>query len=573
MTFKIPVKERKAKPEKKASAGENKKDGSQFEPDHDGFIGGYFRPLGHSKSEDGQVVFYFFSKLCNYILRFPPSKLQKQYLLQLAPLEFWVEKFPNKSEGSFNAMTAADFLARGCLSQGHFKEQSIRGRGVWKDNDLYVIHLGDRLLVDNKEMPLFSTTLEGCYELREAIKIKDKPLSKTESSTLNRILSPLAWESSLDGLLLSGWLFIAPISGVLPWRPHVWITGKTGSGKTWVFDEVCSKILDGVSFRFQGDSSAAGIRQSFNGDALPTLFDEAEGENLRAQERMEFVLQLARAASSGNGAPNVKGQKDGGSVAYSVKSCFLMSSIVPQIKHGADLRRFTVLNLARMADDKKFGQIEKLRAQTLTPEFCKRWQMRSFALVENTIKSIEVFVMVIAKATNNRALANQMGVILGGWWHTWNDDVVTLEQACTEAETFLENKSFDDEFGTSDEIRTLQILLGRELKVEGEHTHKTLTVGELVNIVTGDLVGFGISSDEAKSRLKRCGLTVREDGGNYYFAVLSNSKFVADAMRGTFAGENYSHLLRRLDGSFVKQVNFGSGLNGKSVHVPIKFIQ
>jgi putative DNA primase/helicase len=562
--IKLEVKE---KPRKKAEA---KQDLKPIEMDKHGYVGGYFRPLGHAKTDEGQVCYYFFSRKCSYILRFTASKLQKQYLLQLAPMEYWANNFGNKN-GGIDSIAAADFIVTCCEIQGHFEEQAIRGRGAWKDSEKTVIHLGDKLLIEGHKSHLAATELEGCYELRRAIKYNDKPLTADEARLLNRILQPLAFGTKADAILLSGWLFVAPLSGILPWRPHMWVTGPTGGGKTWIFDDICSKILEGISLRVQGDSSAAGVRGMFNGDAIPVLFDEAEGENERAQERMQYNLQLARAASAGNGAPNVKGQKDGGSIAHVVKSCFLMCSIVPQLKHGADIRRFTVVNIERMGDKSKFEKLDKYRKETLTKEYCQRWQSRCFALADVCLQSIDIFIRAVSALTNNRATGNQLGVILGGWWHTWNDAAVTAEQALQEAAAVLEAIGYDESGTVSDEAKALQFILGTEIRSEGKETVRTFTIGELANIVIGQVDGQGLSSDEAKSRLRRLGITVRAENGKDYLAVLSSSRFVASVMRGTFAGDNFASLLHRLEGAFIKQVNYGSGLNGRSVHVPARF--
>ena len=39
------------------------------------------------------------------------------------------------------------------------------------------------------------------------------------------------WDVQASGMLLAGWVALAPICGALDWRPHIWLTGGAGTGK------------------------------------------------------------------------------------------------------------------------------------------------------------------------------------------------------------------------------------------------------------------------------------------------------------------------------------------------------
>ena len=40
----------------------------------------------------------------------------------------------------------------------------------------------------------------------------------------------LPFENDIGAVALAGWTTLAPICGALQWRPHVWLTGASGSG-------------------------------------------------------------------------------------------------------------------------------------------------------------------------------------------------------------------------------------------------------------------------------------------------------------------------------------------------------
>ena len=44
------------------------------------------------------------------------------------------------------------------------------------------------------------------------------------------------WKHDGSGFLLMGWMALGPFCGALDWRPHVWITGTKGCGKTKIIE-------------------------------------------------------------------------------------------------------------------------------------------------------------------------------------------------------------------------------------------------------------------------------------------------------------------------------------------------
>ena len=153
-----------------------------------------------------------------------------------------------------------------------------------------------------------------------------KPLSTTEANKLRTLCAAAPWEEPDHmGQLLAGWRVIAPVCGAMPWRPHLWLAGEAGSGKTWVVDNIIKPLIGQVALPVQSKTTEAGIRQTLRCNALPVIFDEAETQNEDDRKRMQLVLDLARQASSEDGAAIVKGSSAGKASMYRVRSCFLFS--------------------------------------------------------------------------------------------------------------------------------------------------------------------------------------------------------------------------------------------------------
>jgi putative DNA primase/helicase len=97
-----------------------------------------------------------------------------------------------------------------------------------------------------------------------------------------------------------GWIVLAPFSGTLNWRPHIWLTGRAGSGKSTVLRDIIQKLVP-IAEYFEGQSSAAGVRQVMRNDARPVLFDEAERTDAASQSRLNDLVELIVTASSAEG--------------------------------------------------------------------------------------------------------------------------------------------------------------------------------------------------------------------------------------------------------------------------------
>src|SRR5690606_732307 len=110
--------------------------------------------------------------------------------------------------------------------------------------------------------------------------------------------SMIRWSMDGSAALLAGWCFLSPICGALPWRPHIWLTGGAGSGKTEVANSYVYSMVRGMGIQVDGGTSTeAGVRQELQSDAIPVLIDEAESNNLRERLKMENILALIRQAS------------------------------------------------------------------------------------------------------------------------------------------------------------------------------------------------------------------------------------------------------------------------------------
>jgi len=306
-----------------------------------------------------------------HIVSLAPGAHTKLNLIQLAPLNAWETVFPAKNGTDWDA--AANALIQLSQSLPRFDPRSVRGRGCWIDGESVVYHAGDTLSVAGKSHQIPNFPSDYIYEAGLRINIDEaKSATNAEAARLIHLCDSLSWEQPLYGKLIAGWMALAPICGAMQWRPHIWVTGSAGSGKTWIMGNIIAPLLGRSAIFVQGNTTEAGIRGQIGCDALPVMFDEAEAENNRAASRMEGVMELARQASSESGAGIIKGTQNGGSITYMVRSMFCFSSIGVAAVKKADTSRISVLSLPQiMFDGRSFPWFSSPVAGIVRPKSTK----------------------------------------------------------------------------------------------------------------------------------------------------------------------------------------------------------
>ena len=309
---------------------------------------GHFTCLGFD-----QDSYYYQPHRTGQVMRLHRGSHSGTNLCALAPLGYWEATAPGGRSGP-NWTAAASELFDTQARVGVYCPDRIRGRGAWWDRGRSVLHLGDRLIVDGEERKVSSRLADSSYLYQRLSSLQGpaaaKPLTDDEASILGLIADQFRWEVPASGLLLQGWVTLAPICGALDWRPHVWLTAGAGSGKSAILDRYVTPLLADMGLIVAGNATEPGIRQALRSDALPVVFDEAEGNEKRDQERMQSILGLARVASSESKAHILKGSPEGETQRFTIRSMFLMSSIATSLKQGADRSRFAQLTLRNPAE-------------------------------------------------------------------------------------------------------------------------------------------------------------------------------------------------------------------------------
>jgi hypothetical protein len=313
-------------------------------------------------------------------------------LMALAPSEFWAARFPagSKRQTLFDAWAAGEFLMNECRRAGPFNLLSIRGRGIWREGDEIVVNLGGP--VPNPRYLCF-----------EPIAIDASAEFDTER--LLKLIRKFRWRHKRDAYLFLGWLAVAPICGVLQWRPHIWVHGAAKTGKT-TLNSLSKATLSPLALSCDGGSSEAGIRQTIGPDSLPVIIDEFEGD----QHHIKGVLRLARTASSAED-PLLRGTPEGRAMSFALRATFAFFAVNPLGMSVADESRIVMLELMKHDNDSGTARLieeEVAHFRRQKGVWCSMMVSRAGLIP----KAIERFERAID--SGNRRHRQNMATLLGG---------------------------------------------------------------------------------------------------------------------------------------------------------------
>lgn len=547
-------------------------DDSEAQPIEDSKLS--FRFLGWDKSETGKASYHFYSYEKKTILSFSAASLNTPQLLELAPLEFWTAQFPKSSGVDLQA--AQDWIFRSSNAMGPF-QPSIRGRGAWIDRGRTVVHMGRHLVVDGNQVELDHMDSRHIYENAPDLGLKlSKPASLEQCRTLMQMVTTLNWERPVNAKLLAGWCVVAPVCGALPWRPHIWLTGGAGSGKSWVLKHIIRPILGDNALAAQGDSTEAGLRQTLGHDAIPIVFDEAEQEDEKAAGRIQNVLSLMRTASADDGGMLYKGSATGNAKTFKIRSCFAYASIVPQLRLQADRTRVSILGMITKKDREQFRQLQNLRNQLMTDDFVSGFVTRTIEQLPILLENIKVFSSVCAHHLENQRAGDQVGTLMAGAWFCESELVATPDQAMMYVQQF----DYSDEQAleqTRDEVSLLNHILQQIVKVPAVGGIREVSVGEMIMAVYNSEPAFIVPDDPMpdlyQQTLLRYGIKVERGYGIHVFYISNTHNQVKDWLKRTSWLNNHNKVLQRLDDARpTGPMRFGAGSTTRAVEIPIRYV-
>lgn len=526
---------------------------------------GHFTILGYDRGE-----FFVFIHAQKQISSFKPGELSEANLLMMAPLDWWEFHFPGKN--GMSRKLVLNWFFRLAHARGLYNVKRLRGRGAWEDDGRFVYHQGGELYVDGVATDVTDIKSKYIYEMASS---DNGPASAampaSEGNHLLNIAHMFQWSKPGAAALLAGWTFLAPLCGAIKWRPHIWITGGAGSGKSTILNDYVSTLL-GTKLFAQGNSTEAGLRQTLKADAIPVLFDESEQNDESEKRRMGAVIALIRQASTESVAQTYKGSTGGTAMSFHIRSMFCLASIQAPLDQKADEDRLTKLSLVSSdkAEDaearwiKVKDELYKLGRDKTLPD---RMLRRAIDMIPTIQQNISVFVAAAAKKFGTQRLGDQYGTMLAGAWSLTRDHVAT-EQDAYDMIAYYDWSEFIESGDVEDPRKVVNAILEAKLVSKGE----SFSVGTLISIANGELVE-GISNMDKPNALR----LLRENGMNFHGAdwfVFQNGsinlrKLIADC---PFSADLKAHLTRIKGSKKFDAKRFANGTISRCVGIPLSWV-
>ena len=535
-----------------------------------------FRCLGFDRG----IYFYLPDKACQ-VVSLTPAQHIKNYLITLAPLDVWVNAYGKDNEKGqvlIDWTGAADALISTSIKTGVYDPSRIRGRGTWFDDSRVILHLGSRLVIDgaSSEITQLPENLNSYFFYENAKSIQgpgNEALGDAEAQKLADIANGFKWETPASANLLLGWIVLAPVCGALDWRPHIWVTGPAGSGKTSLLKLFMKPLLGGMFEGATGGTTEAGLRGQLRSDAIPIVFDELEQNEQKDKQQVQNILSLARIASS-EGGKIYKGTTNGGVNTFEIRSMFCVSSINVGLVQRADLDRFCVLSLRKDQISKDdWVEFEARILEACIDDNGRKLVARTILQIPLIRRNSKVIASALAIKFGQR-YGDQYGTLLAGAWTLKPNGggEITIQQALAWIDSMnWENREVDT--NDADEVRCVSKILQTILQVDGG---RRIAVVELIQLAASGktyINEHGPSpGDEIESILGRYGMKVMQG----CLAVANSSTNLQGLLRETpWAGTAYRQALRRLPEAVIAQspIRFKGMGPSRATLVPLHILE
>lgn len=531
-------------------------------PDNGQDVGDLGLPLKVLGYNEGK--YYFFPYDMQQIISYTRKEFSMAGLLDLCDYETWRERMLSNPTDSISdskmALLIQDMLMKACKKKGQFNDKKlVRGAGAWRDAGRIIVHCGDEVYVDG--VPMKPKDVDSGYVYVSSLKVMDvgdEVLDDEAAKKLVEICAMPKWRSPLSGVLLAGWLVVAPICGALDWRPHIWITGEAACGKSTILKEIIKNILSGISIDYDSISSQAAIREEMGYAARPVVFDEADNSSSGKNSSIDDIIFLARSASSG-GPIGKSGQKK-----IEFRSCFCFSAVNSSVYTLQDESRISFLTLNKphgIDDGANFRKFNSLVASTFKDGYSKKLLARTIDNMRPLLDTIGVLREVAYEKMDDARAADQISTMLGGYWLLHTTEVIPKEKA----EELISEYSWVDHTtvtAKSDPERLLQYIAMSIVRISAVD----YSMAQLLMCAMGK--DDAMSSHHAKNHLRNYSIRVSDDGVDFG----ASNKNMTTLLRGSEWERGYKKMLLNLPGAEDKSlVYFGAMDKQRAVRVPLSY--
>lgn len=507
---------------------------------------------------------------------------------------YWTSQMEVDGDGKPNWSKFASELMDDCQKIGVFNYSLIRGLGAWEDKGNIVINAGKDFIVNGEKVERYDYDSKYIYASRGSVNIDlNRPFTNKEMRVIRDMTLKIRWANKESGMLCFGWMAAAPVAGVLKWRSHIYLNGPSSAGKSWICAFI-RKFFGEFNYGFMLRPTEAGVRRRNNNGSVPIIFDEAEADDSpHAMDNIQKILGLARMSSRSDGMGIEVSKMGGGTESFTMQNCFCFASIIPSMTQYADENRVTILAIkdkkVETEDDTKNFKILETQLAKLPENIADRYLGWCIANIEKIIKNAETFQEAGKKHFGNNRFADQMSMLLAGYYSVEYDELVTYDQALKlMSEWDLKAMTPSEEITT--EVKLVDAICSSQVEVDVRENGNTKTVKRSIKELLAAYVFLLHKNDVPdESMLLNCmrphdtGLLedkqvehslglygIKYDSTTRSVAIASSSKPLSNLLRGTQWVNKWTSTLSSIPGAFLFQnaVSFKIGRK-RATGIPI----
>jgi len=363
-----------------------------------------------------------------------------------------------------------------------------------------------------------------------------------------------AWgfRGRMDAWLLTGWHLAQYLQAMWPWRPHLWMTGSAGSGKT-LMNELLGTISGKLALRCEGQTlTEPGLRQSVGYDSVLIFIDEIE----KSQKRDEIIYYIRSAGRSGGYTR--KGTSNQKAVKAQIRHMVFLSSIERGQYGAAENSRYLTIETQKSEEFcpvlPSSSQAETMRIKIVAYVLWAAFRARSLVKGMVRIKGHDPrFVESLAVAFSMIAVANL------------NPEEVLLKMLTEYLEIWAKDQAGER---LEDEERLFKAIIGSSVHlaltkddVYGEDRQSIYADRSISQLLSSDL-----HTKDVSDTLEALGIRGCRDG-LFVDPEIVGRKLLRNS---SFQGLNVGSVLSRIEGAEKKQRTL-AGSRPRGILIPIAY--
>lgn len=500
-----------------------------------------------------------------YLMRFPINQLRLDELrLLLGP----------PSENEDRAKQIKNVVIDKAYEKGVIDEEEPIRTGIWRLQDEWLIVSGKLSFtlqdgaILHLEGPQFNSRII-CFEknswidqslLSSAIEknkgTSDQPLEflRQTFQKLKTHIKQWSWSEKDMADYVTALVMISPFQFLMRWRPWIYISGATGTGKSAFFEHILEMLYRNLIKRVD-KATAHSIAQAIGNTSKIVILDEFE-KNKHISGVLELLKLMNRGGNKTSGTP---GQSE---LSFTMHHIPWMASIyLPKTLaiDEAQRNRIINLNLQKEKFRKPLDLMSEPEAVRLVADIIASIIL-SWDLLEKESKRLESKTQKIIESFDGQidARAVQNFMYLSALLN-----LVSNSQDYT-VPTWAQREMKDD--GST----LLEAIIYSNIRYEGDE----YLVSDLIDIAVDEPLEIPITKKGALQALRLYGLSV-VNRGTWYLAIdpiqLRRKLF---KFNEDFKDLDISGPLERLTGAVKRKTSWGSGSGSKPtcIQVPIEHI-